>query len=676
MNSIIFAISGFFGIVMKWCYLAVRSYGLSIIVFTVFTKLVLFPISLITQKNSIKMAQMRPELDALKTKYVDDKDKYADEQLALYKRMKYHPLLDMIPLLCQIVIVLGLVGVMYRPLTYILGVGSHEISVMKDWLDSLGITNLGDSYQLEIIRKIQTGDSSIAGVMQSTIDSVNGFDMHFMGLNLSERPSLHSNYILLIIPFLSGVSAWLMCVVQNRINVLQLYAGRLNKIGMTVFMIAFSTYFAFLVPSGVGVYWICGNLFAIPSMYLTNLVIPPKKYIDMDYVRIVNETAKQKEKYQRQYGRIERKYYKQFEHTEGKRLVFYSEGKGFYKYYAPIIDYLIEKSEYIIDYVTSDPEDPILDDSTGRIRPYYVAQDKYLIPLFMKLDCDICVMTMPDLEKYHIKRSKVRDDIEYIYVFHGMGSSALTLRKGALDNYDTLFCVGEDSVIEIRQMEELYGTRRKTLVETGYVLLDQMITEYNEDKSNNDKTVLIAPSWQPDNIIDVCIEKMLDILADTKYKVVVRPHPQQVRHEKQRFEEMVEKYKIYENIEIQTDFSSNFTVMNADLIITDWSDIAFEYAFTTLKPVLFIDTPMKVMNSDYDKIEIKPINIALRNVIGESLAVEDIGELNAVISRLIADRDKYHDIIKKTRAEHIFNIGKSKILSGKYIMKVLHFREN
>ncbi len=676
MNNIIFAISGFFGIVMKWCYLAVRSYGLSIIVFTVFTKLVLFPISLITQKNSIKMAQMRPELDALKTKYVDDKDKYADEQLALYKRMKYHPLLDMIPLLCQIVIVLGLVGVMYRPLTYILGVGSHEISVMKDWLDSLGITNLGDSYQLEIIRKIQTGDSSIAGVMQSTIDSVNGFDMHFMGLNLSERPSLHSNYILLIIPFLSGVSAWLMCVVQNRINVLQLYAGRLNKIGMTVFMIAFSTYFAFLVPSGVGIYWICGNLFAIPSMYLTNLVIPPKKYIDMDYVRIVNETAKQKEKYQRQYGRIERKYYKQFEHTEGKRLVFYSEGKGFYKYYAPIIDYLIEKSEYIIDYVTSDPEDPILDDSTGRIRPYYVAQDKYLIPLFMKLDCDICVMTMPDLEKYHIKRSKVRDDIEYIYVFHGMGSSALTLRKGALDNYDTLFCVGEDSVIEIRQMEELYGTRRKTLVETGYVLLDQMITEYNEDKSNNDKTVLIAPSWQPDNIIDVCIEKMLDILADTKYKVVVRPHPQQVRHEKQRFEDMVEKYKIYENIEIQTDFSSNFTVMNADLIITDWSDIAFEYAFTTLKPVLFIDTPMKVMNSDYDKIEIKPINIALRNVIGESLAVEDIGELNAVISRLIADRDKYHDIIKKTRAEHIFNIGKSKILSGKYIMKVLHFREN
>lgn len=673
LDSIIVAISGLFGIVMKWCYMLVKNYGLSIIVFTIFTKLVLFPISLITQKNSIKMAQMRPELDALKTKYVDDKDKYADEQLALYKRMKYHPLLDMIPLICQIVIVLGLVGVMYRPLAYILGVDAREIATMKDWLDSLGITNLGDSYQLEIIRKIQSGNSSIAGVMQSTIDSINGFDMHFMGVNLSERPSLHSNYILLIIPFLSGVSAWLMCVVQNRINVLQLYAGNMNKIGMTIFMIAFSTYFAFLVPAGVGIYWICGNLFAIPSMYLTNVVIPPQKYIDMDYVRIVKETAKETDQLQKKYGRIEREYYKRFEHTDDKKLVFYSENRGFYKYYSPIIDYILEKSEYIIDYVTSDPEDPVLKKDSDRFRAYYVAQDKYLIPLFMKLDCDICVMTMPDLEKYHIKRSKVRDDIEYIYVSHGMGSNALTLRKGALDHYDTMFCVGKDSVIEVRQMEKLYGTESKTLVETGYVLLDQMIQDYEKRKRvDNDKlNILIAPSWQPDNIIDLCVEDMLDGLADTDYRVVLRPHPQQVRHQKERFDDMVEKYAAYDNIEIQTDFSSNYTVMDADLLITDWSDISFEYAFTTLKPVLFIDTPMKIMNPEYDKIALKPINITLRDALGMRLAVDDIGRLNSVIDELIMKKGEYHGRIEKAREEHIFNIGKSRILSAKYIIKRL-----
>ena len=78
MNSIINLISGAFGFIMKYCYIIVGQYGLSIVLFTALTKLILFPISLITQKNSIKMAQMRPELDALKTKYIDDKDRYAD----------------------------------------------------------------------------------------------------------------------------------------------------------------------------------------------------------------------------------------------------------------------------------------------------------------------------------------------------------------------------------------------------------------------------------------------------------------------------------------------------------------------------------------------------------------------------------------------------------------------
>ena len=177
---------------------------------------------------------------------------------------------------------------------------------------------------------------------------------------------------------------------------------------------------------------------------------------------------------------MERKYYKAFLHTDNKKLVFYSEERGFYKYYAPIIDYIIEKSNTYIDYITSDPEDPILQTEEKQIRAYYVAQDKFLIPLFMRLDCAICIMTMPDLQKYHIKRSKVRNDIEYIYVTHGVGSNALTLRKGALDYYDTVFCVGIDTVIEIRQMEELYHTAEKTLVETGYVLLDQMIEDYQK----------------------------------------------------------------------------------------------------------------------------------------------------------------------------------------------------
>lgn len=382
---------------MRWCYVFVNNYGLSIIVFTIFTKFVLFPISLITQKNSIKMAQMRPELDALKVKYVDDKDRYADAQLELYKKMQYHPLLDMIPLLIQILIVLGLVGVMYCPLSYILRMQDPDIAMLQKWFEGLGWTLQDNSYQLTMIHEIQNGISGVPENLMGLIEKISDFDMNFIGFNLSEKPQLSLHNKLVLIPVLSGVSAWLMCVVQNKINVLQLYAGKWNKIGMTVFMIAFSTYFAFLVPAGVGVYWIFGNLFAIPSMYLVNIVMPPEKYIDMDYIRILNETAEEKEKIRKKYGRTEKQDYHRFEKTE-KRIVFYAEGRGFYKYYQPIIEYLAERSDYKIDYVTSDPEDPILKQEQSAVRAYYIAQDKYLIPLFMKLDCDICLMTMPDLE--------------------------------------------------------------------------------------------------------------------------------------------------------------------------------------------------------------------------------------------------------------------------------------
>lgn len=673
MSNVILAVSDFFGIIMRWIYTVVNNYGITIVLFTALTKLFLLPISLLTQKNSIKMAQMRPELDALKIKYVDDKDKYVDSQVALYKKMNYHPLLDILPLICQLVIVLGLVGVMYRPLTYILNISENDIEALRIWLQQTEHSVVDSSYQIEIVNRLRNINAGIDGVSGNTMEIIKNFNMDFCGIDLTVRPSIHSKLVFLIVPLLSALSTWAMCEIQNRINILQLYAGKWNKIGMTIFMIAFSTYFTFLVPAGVGVYWICGNLFAIPMMYLTNYILPPGKYVDLDYVRITKKTAEKKEKYQKQFEKMERKYYKAFLHTDNKKLVFYSEERGFYKYYAPIIDYIIEKSNTYIDYITSDPEDPILQTEEKQIRAYYVAQDKFLIPLFMRLDCAICIMTMPDLQKYHIKRSKVRNDIEYIYVTHGVGSNALTLRKGALDYYDTVFCVGIDTVIEIRQMEELYHTAEKTLVETGYVLLDQMIEDYQKrvHVENERKKILIAPSWQPDNIIDLCIEEILKQLKETNYEIIVRPHPQQVRHQKEKFEEMKKRYEECDNIEIQTDFSSNFVVMNADVLITDWSDISFEYAFTTLKPVLFIDTPMKVMNPEYDRIAITPINFVLRNVIGKSISVDKCNNIIESVQTLLDEKYDYQEVIAKAREEHIFNVGKSKILSGKYILRQL-----
>ena len=657
---------------MYGCYYLIKNYGLSIIVFTFITKLILFPISLLTQKNSIKMVQMQPQLNALKIKYIDDKDKYTDEQVALYKKYKYNPFMDTIPLLIQIPIILGLVGVVYRPLSYVMNIDRGIIGQLKDWLvNTLGI-EADNMYQLSIFQQIRGGAAVPSFIPETVVDTIRNFDMNFCGFNLGLTPSFSGNYELLLIPLLAGLSAWLLCFAQNKINVLQIAQNNAMKIATSVIMIAFSVYFCFLVPAGVGLYWIFGNLFAIPSMVLCNVVIPPKKYIDYDYLLKSKEQMLLKEKEHKKYSKREKADYKRFFSVENMQLMIYSESNGFYKYYAGMIDYICEHSDIQIHYVTSDPNDKIFEDKREQIHSYFVASDKLLIPLFMKLDCDMCVMTMPDLEKYHIKRSRVRKDIEYVYVVHGIGSNALTLRKGALDWYDTMFCPTVDGEKEVREMEELYRTKPKVLIEAGYMLIDEMIEKYDKmgKKENDPPKILIAPSWQPDNIIDLCVDELLEQLQKTKYEIILRPHPQAVRHAPEKFAEMHEKYD-GTNIEVQTDFSSNNPVMEADVLITDWSDISFEFAFTTKRPVLFINTPMKIMNPEYDKIATAPINISLRNVLGKAVEVGELDKVNGIIDEFIRNRASYHDTIENTLNERVYNVGKSKIIYGRYVIKRL-----
>ena len=78
---------------MSFIFNIVGNYGLSIIIFTLLTKVILFPLNMATQKNSINMVRLMPEENALKIKYIDDKDKLGEEQLKLYKKYHYHPLL-------------------------------------------------------------------------------------------------------------------------------------------------------------------------------------------------------------------------------------------------------------------------------------------------------------------------------------------------------------------------------------------------------------------------------------------------------------------------------------------------------------------------------------------------------------------------------------------------------
>lgn len=617
----------FFSWAMNGCYAICNNYGWAIVLFTLLSKIVLIPVSVWVQLNSIKMVKMQPEINYLNAKHFGDKDAIAEGQSDIYKKYKYNPLASMIPLIIQLIILMGLIEVIKA------GINDPSINIM------------------------------------------------FYGIDLGKVPSVVKGAYILS-PVIAGLSAWIMCVCQNASNVLQSEQSAYNKYSTMIISVGLSLYLGWFVSVGVAVYWVASNLLSTAQLYILNFFINPKKYIDyeeleksrkaLDELKGLGSEEKRKlfgdEKTKR-----EKQDYKRFFSVVNKKLVFYSEGSGFYKYYKGTIEYLLEHTNITIHYITSDYNDRIFElaGKNDRIRAYYIGEKK-LITLMMKMDADIVVMTTPDLETYHIKRSYVRKDIEYIFVMHDMGSFNLTNRNGAVDHFDTVFCTGKHQKEEVEKIEIAKNLPKKTTVEAGYDLLDDMIKDYENSKTVTERPViLIGPSWQVDSIMDSCIDDILEGFKNSEFDVIVRPHPQYVRHKAEKCEALKEKYKEYSNISVQTDFSSNSTVFDAAILVTDWSGICFEYAYTTKRPVIFIDTPMKVMNPEYKMIDTVPINIMLRNEIGKSIAMEDAKSTIDVAREMIANADSYSDKIEAFRNEYVYNLGHSAEISAKYIINQL-----
>lgn len=621
--------------IMNACYGICSNYGIAIILFTLISKIVLLPVSIWVQKNSIKMVKMQPELNEVKVKFFGDGERISEEEFKVYKKYHYSPFVSMIPMLIQLLLLMGVI---------------------------------------EVIK---------AGINAGNID------MTFLNFSLAVVPAKAGGWFYLS-PLLAAASAWIMCACQNMSNVLQAQQSKVSQIVTLLLSVGLSLYLGIFVSVGVAIYWIFSNLFSVVQLYLLNMAINPKKYVDYEALEKSKKALaelegldKKRDRHDpkaKEYARREKEDYKRFFSIVNKHLVFYSESNGFYKYYAGLIEYLLDKTNLVIHYITSDPEDAIFQKAKEqpRLKPYYIAEKK-LITLMMKMDADMVVMTMPDLNNYHIKRSYVRNDIEYLYIPHCLDSLNMTMRKGSMDHFDSVLCAGKSQTDEISAIEKAYGLKPKTLVECGYFLLDDMLANYakmdHQKKPGEQKMILIAPSWQEDNIVDSCLDELLEQLKTTGYHVIVRPHPQHVRHKKEKLEKLKERYAGNDAIEIQLDFSATDTVWKADLLITDWSGITYEYCYCTHRPVLFINTPMKIMNPEYQKIDVVPINIAVREVFGASVDPGNLDRVPEIVYNLIEGSERYEKVISDFVQGEMYNLGHSAEVGGKYIVKQLMERK-
>ncbi len=602
--------------VLDLCHRLTGSYAGAILLFTALTKVLLLPLSLWVQGNNLRLLALRPELNALKLQFFGDRDTLAEETLALYKRRGYRSFLAVVPTVLQLLLLIGVIGAVR--------------------------TVLGDA------RTVLTAVPARQG-----------------GLTW-------------LLPPAAALAALVLGLAQNRLSPLQREQTAGEQWLANGLSIAVSLVLGAFVSLGVGLYWVAGNLLTVPQQALVNALLPPKKYVDYGALEkskaALAEAQGLSGRRSRALRRRERADYKRFFSVAGKHLVFYSEGSGFYKYYRGIIEYLLARSNVTVHYVTSDPDDRVFALEEPRLRAYYIGRTR-LITLFMKMDADMVVMTCPDLGNYHLKRSYVRRDIEYVYLFHYPLSTHMVLNPCALDHYDTVFCVGSFQIPEIRAAEKLRSLPPKNLVEVGYGQLDLLLESYAAlDPAPKDRPlVVVAPSWQADNILDSCIDPLLRSLLDRGWQVVVRPHPEYKKRFGPRLNALVDRWQGREDLVFELDFSGNRSIFAADVLITDWSGTAYEFAFVTGRTPVFVDTAPKIHNPDYGALGLEPLEFSLRDRVGIRVDPKHLEDLGDRVARLLSDPQARDN--RALGRELISNLGRSGPAGAKYILRALVARQ-
>lgn len=279
--------------------------------------------------------------------------------------------------------------------------------------------------------------------------------------------------------------------------------------------------------------------------------------------------------------------------------VIFSDHKRYWNVFKPICDEF-EKRKIPLVYYTQSEDDPCLSQPYTYIKSEFIGEgNKGFIKLNF-LNARVVLSTTPGLDVLQWKKSKNAE--YYIHIQHSVTDLSL-YRMFGLDHYDSVLLTGLYQEKDIRLLETIRGTPKKELLVTGSVYMDEEskhlahLPAYKGPDFKN-ITVLVAPSWGKNAILSKFGSRFLDALLATDFKIIIRPHPQSQISEKGMLEKLMEKFKGAEKIQWNFD-NDNLSVMNsADILISDFSGILFDFSLLLNRPVLFADVQFD--KSEYD----------------------------------------------------------------------------
>jgi hypothetical protein len=315
-----------------------------------------------------------------------------------------------------------------------------------------------------------------------------------------------------------------------------------------------------------------------------------------------------------------------------KNYVIYNEADHYWPVFKPILDEF-ENRKMEVSYLTSSETDPVFQKNYTFVQPEFIGKGNKAFATLNFLEADVCLMTTPGLEVYQLKRSKLCK--HYSHILHDTGD-ATCYRLFGIDWYDSILLSGEYQKKDIRRLEQIRAIKEKELFVVGSTYLDDYNNKIKE-LPKEDKhifTVLVSPSWGQGSLLAALGEKLLENLNNPEWRVIVRPHPQSKKSEAEMLKTLEEKFNHYiwdyksENID---------SLSKADIMISDFSGIIFDYAFLFNKPVLYHSTAFIKEMYDAGDIESEPWKFDAIKKLGIALSEQDIPRINDIIQSAVSD---------------------------------------
>ena len=293
-----------FGFLFRILFDLVKNYGVALVLFSLFFRIILLPSTIKQQKASAKTMRLQPKLRRIREKYQDynpqeRQQKIQQETSALYQREGTSPMGGgCLPLLIQLPILWGLYGVIRNPLTYVLAISEEACNALKAVAVNLGITDDKNAYIESIIlsriEEIKAAGAEELSAFADEVAKIVDFDFTIFGIDLGLIPKQvfesegikASTIIILAIPVLAGISSLLTSLISH-IRQKKANPNMENQQMMGCMMLTMplmSVWIAWGFPVGMGMYWILSSIIAFVQTLILGHIYAPRKTIARDMV--------------------------------------------------------------------------------------------------------------------------------------------------------------------------------------------------------------------------------------------------------------------------------------------------------------------------------------------------------------------------------------------------------